>query len=147
MFGLIKRRKKRPSRRYVYLMERVSNRDRETIKKGRREIKIGIAKNPIIRHNRIDLGIPGRVVILERYKVDQASRVESFLHKKYKKHNFTVKGAKKGSGATEFHRLTNRDIRDIRRYLKNQASSDMPLFLKLTIWGVLLYGIIQHFTQ
>lgn len=135
-----KRKRKSPQTRYVYLMERVSSRTTKSLLQGRREIKIGIAKNVNQRNRTVDLGIPGRVVILDKYKIKKASRVESELHKLFEKHNFTVRGAKEGSGGTEFFRLTNSQIRQARRILRKR-SGGFPWFWVVTGSFALVYFV------
>jgi hypothetical protein len=105
------------SRRYVYMMERVRGKDWESIKRGRREIKIGVSVDGVGRSGYVNDGIPGEVVFREQYLVDNAIRVERMLHDKYNEWNFVVKGAKKGAGGTEFFRLKRRQINEIRKIL------------------------------
>lgn len=141
-----RRRNKPPQRRYVYLMERVSNRDWDTVFSGQREIKIGIAKDARRRRRTVDLGIPGKVIILDKYKVDKASRVETLLHNMFKDKNFKVKGAKRGAGGTEFFKLSNRDIRQVKRILRRKERQSMPVFLKIVFVSIILVYFLHQLT-
>ena len=141
-----KKRKRTPMRRKVYLMERKTNRTWKSVFSGKREIKIGIAKNSKDRHQSVDNGIPGRVVVLAEYSINRASTVEAFLHKQYKKKNFTVRNAKKGAGATEFFRLSNRDLRRIKSFLSDKATNkpNLNLSFYLALVCLLAAGIILY---
>lgn len=143
-----KRNKRAPMRRKVYLMERTSNRTWKSIFSGRREIKIGIAKNSNERHQSVDNGIPGRVVVLASYSINRASTIEAELHKKYKSKNFVVKNAKRGAGATEFFRLSNYEIRQIKNFLSEKSSNKsnrLNLFLLVLIVLISLVIIYHKF--
>jgi Meiotically up-regulated gene 113 len=85
----------------------------------KREIKIGISNKPTRRVKEVDEGIPGRIVIIRRYKVKEAAKIESELHQKYKAHNFQPKGAKRGSGRTEFFKLSNSQLSEIQNHLES----------------------------
>lgn len=146
MFFKKKKRRKKSQRRYVYLMERVTNREWSSILEGKREIKIGIAKNTRLRNRSVDLGIPGKVIILDQYKVDQASKVEAHIHRIYKDYNFKVKGAKRGAGGTEFYKLSNRDIRQVKRILSRTQRSASPPIIQIIVFSVLLVYLIHYFT-
>jgi hypothetical protein len=121
------KKKKRTMTRYVYLLERVSGKTRESRKRGLREIKIGISKNGKYRAGRVDEGIPGRVVFLRQFKVLSASRVENDLHTKYEEANFHVEGAKKGAGGTEFFRLRTKQVDAIIRSLEKVEENGVRL--------------------
>jgi hypothetical protein len=100
----------------------------------RREIKIGISNNPNRRRDEVDEGIPGRIQIIRRYKVSNARQIETKLHQKYKAHNFKPKGAKRGSGKTEFFKLTNSQISDIENELSSlEAKKDLWIYLLILI--------------
>ncbi len=109
--------KRKPITRNVYLMERISEREWSTILGGRREIKIGVAKDSSERQKQVDRGIKGEIILLDEFKVDVATRIESELHKKYSHCKFRPKGAKRGAGGSEFFKLTNRQIREVKREL------------------------------
>ena len=113
--------KRTTQRRYVYLMERVTKRGLGSILTGRREIKIGVGVRPKTRRTQVDRGIPGKIVLLYQKKVNSASRVETELHRTFKKHNFVVRGAKQGAGGTEFFRLTNSQIQQAKKILDQKA--------------------------
>ena len=138
------KRTKRTKRRYVYLMERVSQREWKSIRQGRREIKIGMSFDVKDRNRTVDLGIPGRVVIVDRFLCNNASQVERMVQKMYSKHNFHVKGAKKGAGGTEFYRLTNRDIRQAKRILRRKERWSMPVLMKIIILSLIIVAIIHY---
>jgi len=142
-----KRKKRRPMRRSVYLMERKTNRTWRSILTGKREIKIGIAKNSEERHQSVDNGIPGRVVIIAEYRVDRASSIEAQLHRKYKSDNFTVKNAKRGAGSTEFFRLTNSEVRDIKRFLRKKSGqqAEGSVIVWIFILSILAVYLIHKF--
>lgn len=148
MLRMHKRKKRRrPLKRYVYLMERKTNRTWKTIFTGKREIKIGVSKNTQQRHQTVDNGIPGRVVILEEYIVNRASTVEAELHRKYKSDNFTVKNAKRGAGSTEFFRLTDSEIREIKRFLRKKSGqqNEGNVFLWIFILSIIAVLIVHYF--
>jgi len=145
VFGKKHRQKAIPQTRYVYLMERVSNRDWTTIRQGRREIKIGIAKDTNQRNKTVDIGIPGKVVILDQYKVEKASQVETELHRIFKSHNFTVKGAKSGSGKTEFFRLTNGQIRQAKSVLRKRQRQKTPPLFRIIIFSIVFVYLVHYF--
>lgn len=135
--------KKTAPERYVYLMERVTQKEKETGWK--REIKIGISKTPYIRNRDVDRGIPGKVIMLGYWKVPNARKVEQALHKKYKAHNFHVKDAEDGAGKTEFFRFRNRQIKEVKAHLKSLEETEtrfsMPvilLFILSLIYSVLI---------
>lgn len=137
-----KKKRRSPMRRKVYLMERKTNRTCISILKGKREIKIGIAKNSEERHKSVNSGIPGRVVVIAEYSISRASTVEAELHRKYKSKNFTVKNAKSGSGSTEFFRLTTSEVGEIKRYLKKKSgksSNDRVIFIITLICLLVVY--------
>ena len=128
------KRKKKPQTRYVYLMERTTKVEFKTKLSGRREIKIGVATKPQIRKRQVNTGIPGKVVILAKYYVPQATRAESFLHNKFEKHNYIPKGSKSGAGGTEFYRLTNGQIQSAKSYLFWRSRS------KVTVFHIIVVG-------
>lgn len=130
--------KKRKSTRsgYVYLMERTSNRKPWTVLTGQREIKIGIAKKPTDRQKDVDRGIPGRVVLLEQYKIRDVFAVESYLHRLYRSRNLKIR-AKPGSGGTEFFRLNGWQLYQVRRKLRKESGT-IGGFQWVWIWIVLM---------
>ena len=134
-----KKKKRTPMKREVYLMERNPSVWKEIFCL-RREIKIGVAKNTQQRHNHVDDGIPGKVVVLKTYLVEEATTVEAHLHVLFKAHRFTVKGAKRGSGKTEFFRLTSNQIRQAERILEQKSEND-NLLIVIIIVVVLIYLI------
>ena len=111
------RKRKKPMKRFVYLFERKTKRTWKSIFQGKREIKIGIAKDVQERLSTVNGGINGKIVLLASYEVERASTVESRLHKKYKDSNFIIQDAKQNAGGTEFFRLSSSEIRDIKTYL------------------------------
>lgn len=121
-----KRRKKTPISRYVYLMEKnpsvwkLIGAEFPSFTGVTRQIKIGVAVKPEERSQTVDRGIHGRIVLLCSYYVEQATKVENYLHTKYDKANFKARAKKKGSGETEFFNLTNQQISDIRNHLANK---------------------------
>ena len=137
--------KSKTKRRYVYLMERVSQREWKSIRQGRREIKIGISNDTNERLKQVTKGIPGRFVLLDKFIVDSASKVERQLQKMFDDHNFKAKGAKRGSGATELYRLKNRDIRHIRSILRQKERRSMPKSMKILM--IVLIAIIFYLNK
>lgn len=129
--------------RIVYLMERVSGREFESVINGKREIKIGIAKDADDRERQVDKGIPGKVILIFERRIKSASQLEAALHQLYKEHNFKVKGGKRGSGQTEFHRLSNGDVREVKRIIARRSRPDIPVFFKIIFFGFILYIILS----
>lgn len=123
-----KKNKGNTLRRFVYMFERIDNKTLRSRIQGRREIKIGIAKDAYLRASQVNRGVPGTIVILRKFKVDNASHVETFLHRKYKAFNFEVKGAKDGAGGTEFFRLTDAQIRRIEKTLSQKSKKRFSVF-------------------
>lgn len=146
MLTIIKKKKsKRTLTRQVYLMELNPNFIKNLFSffgLCDRQIKIGIAKNTKQRHEDVDAGIKGKVVVLNTYLIDSASRVEADLHKQYKKHRFTARGAK-GSGKTEFFNLTTKQINDIRRTLRKKERTSIP-FVKVLFTILFLLSIFYY---
>lgn len=142
-----KKKSAKPIRRSVYLMERKTNRTWQTILAGKREVKIGIAKNSEERHQAVNNGIPGRVVIIAEYRVDRASSIEAQLHRKYKSKNIAIKNAKRGAGSTEFFRLSNSDIREIKRFLEKKSGKQKEgsIFIFILVISVVAICLIHYF--
>ena len=118
--------------RYVYLMQRTGGRGRKKI------IKIGIAKNPKSRLKQINRSVKGKIILLDAFKVLEASKVEKELHQLFKKQNHKLTGA----GGSEFFRLTNYQIKQVRVILsKHELRREKRLFLYFTGIGVFLIFI------
>lgn len=131
--------------RYVYLMERVSRREWISILTFKREIKIGISKNPSQRVKDVTDGIPGKIKVRAIYRVKEASRVESRLHRKFKKWNFKPKGAKKGAGGSEMFRLSASQLIDLKRELRKEVQGgEMWVLLKLAGVGYIIVYLLHH---
>lgn len=148
MFFNFKKKRRRTLTRYVYLMERNPSLFRSFL--GLfirvREIKIGIAKSTKQRHADVDQGIPGKVVVIASYTIEQASKTESYLHQLFKEHRFTVKGAKSGSGKTEFFKLTNLEIQKAESILQRRSVktfSFRKLFVLIVFLLTILFFLIQ----
>lgn len=125
MWPFLKPKKKRKPRgrkkaktRTVYLMERTTNLEADSVSRGLREIKIGVANDSIRRNKEVDRGIPGDVKILDEYVFDDATRIESALHKIFQDWKFVPRGAKKGAGGTEFHKLTQAQVDVLKNLLR-----------------------------
>ena len=133
-------KKRRPARRYVYLMERTSGRTWKTIVTFRREIKIGVARDVNQRLQQVIDGIPGTIVLIYEKKVDRATTIEAQLHRQFAQYNFRVHGAKKGSGETEFFRLRNGHIRQAKQAL-NQREANIQdwAFVVFTVIVIIVY--------
>ena len=146
--GKKKKRKKRvPMKRIVYLMERKTNREWRTLFSFKKEIKIGITKDLEERHKTVNAGIPGKVVVLEKYLLERASTVEAALHEKYKESNFKVKGAKRNAGGTEFFRISNVELNQIKKELSERTKTGRSIFDNITLFvlAILLLLIIANF--
>lgn len=139
----MEKKKAVPIRRSIYLLERITKRRFSSVLSGKREIKIGIAKKYKDRHQTVDAGTPGEVIILAEYTIDKASTVEAFLHRKYNAANFTVKGAKKNAGGSEWFQVTNRELKEIKKYLESRDVKAKPkkTSFELLIWIVLFLSI------
>lgn len=109
--------------RFVYIMERTTNKSWESVLLRRKEIKLGISYKPKRRKMTVDRGIRGRIILLEQYKITNASTIEKELHQKYNEWNFVPKKALRGAGKTEFFRLTNKQIAEIKSYLSKLEKS------------------------
>lgn len=136
-------KKKKPITRYVYLMERVTEREWSSILRGLREIKIGVAKDSSERQKQVDRGIKGRIVLRDEFKVDVATRVESELHKKYSHCKFKPKGAIKGAGGSEFFKLSNSEIKQIKRRLGSKERERTKFSFFWVLFGGM--GIIYFY--
>lgn len=138
------RKKRRPARRYVYLMERTSGRTWKTIITFRREIKIGVARDVNQRLQQVIDGIPGTIVLVYEKKVDRATTIEAQLHRQFSQYNFRVTGAKKGSGETEFFRLRDSHIRQAKRAL-NQREANIQdwAFVVFTVIVIIIYILLK----
>ncbi|QDP50416.1 MAG: hypothetical protein Unbinned5350contig1001_31 [Prokaryotic dsDNA virus sp.] len=134
-------------RRFVYLMER-----NPTLLKwilGHfakvREIKIGVAKDSSEREKQVDRGIKGKVVLLNEFKVNAATTVEKGLHIIFKDESWKPPTIKKGSGETEFFKLSNYQIGKARRKLRNTEGDDngdsFVLVLMLGIFLIILFHV------
>lgn len=111
----------RTKRRSVYLMERKTRKTLRSIITFKREIKIGISNDAQVRRDQVNSGIKGNIVLIVSYRINEASKVEAELHKKYKDANFTIRNAKKGAGGTEFFRLSTREVTEIKKELAKKA--------------------------
>lgn len=116
------RGRKKAKKRTVYLMERTTNREADTVTRGLREIKIGVANDSIRRNKEVDRGIPGDVRILDEFVFPDATRIESALHRLFLDWKFIPRGAKKGAGGTEFHKLSDAQVRIIRQLLRENGT-------------------------
>jgi hypothetical protein len=90
--------------RYLYLMERVSQRNLYAKATFQHEVKIGIAKNQNRRHAEVNKAIKGKVVLAMQIRVLRAYRREQFLHRLFAASRFRIKGGK-GGGRTEWFYL------------------------------------------
>lgn len=140
-------RKRKPLTRYIYLMERVTEREWSSILRGKREIKIGVAKNAEERLKQVDRGIKGKMILLDEFKVEKATTKEAKLHRDYKRFKFKPKGAKKGAGGTEFFKLSNKQLGEIKSsligYQNQRESSFFLLFLGLGSVIIILYHFLN----
>lgn len=119
-----------PRTTFIYLMERISNRELSTIIQGKKEIKIGISDKPLQRNKTVDRAIKGKIIILGQWKIKAASTVEAELHKQYSSDQFTPYSNKAGSGQTEFFKFYTYQIESIKRYLEKleRETSNKPKY-------------------
>lgn len=136
---------------YIYIMERVSQREWSTILWGKREIKIGISKNALQRKRQVDSGIPGKVILRKYYKVRNARKLETKLHRLFKQSNFIPNGAKEGSGKTEFFKLSPYQLRKLKSMLKKKAQKDsliaffyVPIHFKIIFASVFIVLFLHY---
>lgn len=111
-----------------------------------RRIKIGIAKDVKDRHNDVDAGISGNVILLCEYLVDEAAKVESHLHDIFKDKRYTERG-KRGSGKTEFFRLTNKEIRQAKSILQSkelQSNNTTQIICTVIFAIIIIYTIFNQ---
>lgn len=107
-----------------------------------REIKIGVAKNSQQREKQVDDGIKGKVVFLYEYWIDAATRTEKEIHVKYKDFKFKPPVHKKGSGETEFIKISNRQIEEIKSTLSRRSannSNNKKIFFLVCFLSIFLY--------
>lgn len=111
----------------------------------KRRIKIGIAKNVKERHEDVDRGISGDVVLLCEYLIEEAARSENYLHDLFKEHRYTERG-KRGSGKTEFFKLTNQQIKQAQNILssKEMQSNSIGQILWTFVFAFIVYLIISN---
>lgn len=90
-----------PKYRYLYLMERVSNKSLYAKISCQHEIKIGIANDPQARLKQVNKAIKGEVLLSYYLKIPWAESREKKLHKIFSASRFRIKGGK-GGGTTEW---------------------------------------------
>ena len=105
--------------RFLYLMERSSNRSFRARLTFQREIKIGIAKDAKSRNSSVNLSIKGDVKILTCRKVFFAKKTEERLHRLFSDSRYKMKGiqGKRGGGLTEWFYLTTMELLILRSWL------------------------------
>lgn len=136
------KQKRKPMRRYVYLMERNPSLWKELFGM-KREIKIGVAKSAKDRLQDVNAGIPGDVVLLEKYLVEEATKVEAHLHQIFKNQRYTVRGAKSGSGKTEFFKLNNQQVRQAKEILEQKQEVSTLSFFIIALLMLLLLWVMS----
>lgn len=126
MFWIKKKKKRKPMTRNIYLMERNGSSLRWFLAFffKARIIKIGVAKDSRQREKQVNSGIKGDVVFLTEYEVESATRTEAHIHKLYKSDSFRPKVYKRGSGESEFFKLSNRQINEIKSILSSRSKSN-----------------------
>jgi len=143
MFFTKKKKKRTPMTRNIYLMERNGSSWKWVL--GFffkvREIKIGVAKNSQQRQKQVDNGIKGKVVFLTEYWIEAATRTEKEIHTKYKKFKFKPPVHRKGSGETEFLKISNRQIEEIKSTLSRRSAnnSDFKKVFFLFLFLIILF--------
>lgn len=128
----------------LYLMERKTKKEKES-RWSDREIKIGISNKPNLRLNgsgQVNDSIPGKVVILDTWKCEDARKLEKYLHKYFEDYRFTPRRIGKGGGKTEWFRLKSSQIRVAKSIVKefqygsnddNLESISMTMFYSLLV--------------
>lgn len=111
-----------------------------------RQIKIGVAKNSRQREKQVDSGIKGKVVFLTEYEVEAATRTESHIHKIYKADSFKPRVNKRGSGETEFFKLSNSQIQEIKSILSKRSTKNLD-FKKWFFFICFLIAIFYYFLK
>ena len=140
--------KRKPARRYVYLMERTTGRTLLTVVTLRREIKIGVAHDLDQRLEQVANGIPGTIVLIYWKQLDRATTIEAELHRRFSRHNFRPKGARYGAGRSEFFRLTNAQIREAKRALnKREEALQDWIFFFIAVILIAAYVIAKTSTN
>ena len=123
-------------------MERTTGRQLLTYFTFKREVKIGVSVNVEQRRAQVDSGIDGEIIILEKYAVKNAFKVESELHAKYINANLNINDAKSGSGSTEFFRLSNSEIRSIKKHLRKESGTKKGVdFIEVIFYFVIILFI------
>jgi len=148
-YDFFKKSKKKPLTREVYIMEL----DPSLIRLISgfflkvRIIKIGISKNSNQRKKEVDSGIKGKIILIDCYLVEAATRTESHIHKLYKSDSFKPKVHKKGSGETEFFKLSNSQIQEIKSILSRRSAnnSDFKKVFFLILFLIILFYYFLKF--
>lgn len=86
---------------YVYILERVTNRNLWAIVTFQHEIKIGISVTPVKRYEDINADVKGDVKLLRKYVFSNYRYVEKYLHDLFDDSNFNI-GQGRKAGNTEW---------------------------------------------
>lgn len=126
---------------YIYLQLRLTWRNWVNWLVGIYEVKIGISKRPDLRIKQNTKNMSGWFFSLYKKQLPDALELEQSLHKVYADKNFKIKG----NGGTEMFRLTSRDLRAIKRRIKERAEktekqvSEMQLLVFVVLWLAFIY--------
>lgn len=82
-----------------------------------REYKIGIAKNAVQRHRKVNNAIDGKIELLRQRKVPFARKVEQRLHNMFSDSRFKIRSRKKGGGDTEWFYMTGLEYATLELWL------------------------------
>lgn len=127
-------------KKYVYIMERTTNRSLWARITFQKEIKIGIAKKPQKRRQQVDSAIKGKIRLILQKEFDNARVMESKLHEKFKDSRFKIKGGP-GGGCTEWFYLSASEYQKLVRLIRGWWLPSPYLIGILIIWAFYIYLI------
>lgn len=130
-------------RKFVYIMERTSNRSLWAMMTFQKEIKIGIANDSERRRREVDNAIKGDIKLILQKEFDNARAVETELHEKFKDSRFRMKGGA-GGGCTEWFYLSANEYQKLMRLIKGWW---FPSPILTGIILILLFWIYLIFTK
>lgn len=86
---------------------------------GDRLTKIGVAIDTKKREETVDKSHDAEVRLQDKYYCRSATRHESYLHRTFKEKAYPIIGM---DGGTEVYRLSGKEIREAKRYLRKESS-------------------------
>ena len=89
--------------RYLYFIERTTNKSRRARRTGRHEVKIGVTNNVPARFDSLQKTVKGQLVLILTVKASNSYSIEQALHSKYSDVRFKMAG--NGNGETEWFRM------------------------------------------